>query len=157
MLFRSLKSILNHLTEKRIILIEGSKIKITLPFDFNNIPKTTSIEVKINDWINGFYQAKRYLLFSDYSYLAIYESFIKNVDLKILSSEGIGLISIGNDTASVLLEAKKSKICHSIYKYIAFSSLTKELKADTAYLSNYHNYNSYNGPQKLDSYVNLNC
>ena len=40
--------------------------------------KTISIEAKIKDWKSGILQAQRYLMFSDFSYLALPEEKIKN-------------------------------------------------------------------------------
>ena len=85
-----------------------------------------SIEAKLKDWKNGFLQAQRYLCFSDYSYLALPNNKIKNVDLDLLEEKGIGLLSVENDNLFEILKPKKSKNCDYNLKYIVTSEILSE-------------------------------
>lgn len=58
------------------------------------IKKMISIEAKLYDWKNGFYQALRYKAYSHKSYLAISEEFAHRVDKDLLKKHNIGLIIV---------------------------------------------------------------
>ena len=88
-----------------------------------------SIEVKLRDWKNGILQAKRYLRFSDYSYLAILEKYQRNIDMDELKNSGIGLIVVG-DTIKQVIKPKKSRQCDKYFKYISISSLIDKCDID---------------------------
>ncbi len=78
-----------------------------------------SIEVKMKDWRQGYYQAVRYSSFSTKSYLAISSEYINNVDIEVLRKDGIGLISVGSSTAKILVLAKKIKHNNKIAHYLS--------------------------------------
>lgn len=67
-----------------------------------------AIEAKLSDWKNGFYQALRYKYFAHESYLALSENKIKNVDIELLKSKNIGLISVGNNNIDIIMHSKKT-------------------------------------------------
>lgn len=53
-----------------------------------------SIEAKLKNWKEGYYQALRYKYFSNKSFLAISESYLDNVNIELLKANRIGLISV---------------------------------------------------------------
>ena len=53
-----------------------------------------SIEAKLKDWKQGFYQALRYKQYSNKSFLAISYEYLHRVDKKLLKNNNIGLISV---------------------------------------------------------------
>lgn len=73
------------------------------------VEEFVSIEAKLSDWKSGIYQAARYKSFSNSSYLAISEDYIENVDRNFLKKNGIGLITVSNEGASIIVKAKKNK------------------------------------------------
>ena len=119
------------LKEKNILDFEKDKIEILKELELKNIGTNISIEVKLKDWKNGILQAKRYLRFSDYSYLAILEQYQKNIDMRELKESGIGLIVVG-DIIKQVVRPKKSKYCDKYFKYISISSLIDKLNIDTS-------------------------
>lgn len=68
-----------------------------------------SIEAKLKDWKNGFYQALRYKCFSHKSYLALSETFIKNVDIELFKKHNIGLMSVRGNSIKIIHNPKKEK------------------------------------------------
>lgn len=117
------------LKEKNILEFEKDKIEVLKNLDLQDIGTNISIEVKLKDWKNGILQAKRYLRFSDYSYLAILEQYQKNIDLDELKNSGIGLIVVG-DKIKQVIKPKKSKQCDKYFKYISISSLLNKRNID---------------------------
>ena len=117
------------LKEKNILDIEENKIEILKNLDLQDIGINISIEVKLRDWKNGILQAKRYLRFSDYSYLAILEKYQRNIDMDELKNSGIGLIVVG-DTIKQVIKPKKSRQCDKYFKYISISSLIDKCDID---------------------------
>ena len=115
------------LKDKNILEFEKDKIEILKKLDLCDTGTNISIEVKLKDWKNGILQAKRYLKFSDYSYLAILEEYQKNIDIDELKENGIGLIVIGEEIKQVV-RPKKSKQCDKYFKYISISSLSNNFK-----------------------------
>lgn len=117
------------LREKNILEFEKDRIEILKDLDLQDIGTNISIEVKLKDWKNGILQAKRYLKFSDYSYLAILEQYQKNIDLDELKNNGIGLIVVG-DKIKQVVRPRKSKQCDKYFKYISISSLLNRTNID---------------------------
>ena len=117
------------LKEKNILEFEKDKIEVLKKLDLQDIGTNISIEVKLKDWKNGILQAKRYLRFSDYAYLAILEQYQKNIDLDELKNSGIGLIVVGDEIKQVI-KPKKSKQCDKYFKYISISSLLDKRNID---------------------------
>ena len=68
-----------------------------------------SIEAKLCDWKGGMYQAMRYKNFSHRTYLAISANYLHRVDVEMLKANGVGLISVNNNNAEIILKAKKEK------------------------------------------------
>lgn len=86
-----------------------------------------SIEVKMKDWKKGYYQAVRYSNFCTKSYLAISEGYIDNVDVGVLRKDGIGLISVGEYGARVLVPAKKLSHGNKLAHYLSTERFKKTL------------------------------
>lgn len=91
---------------------------------------TVAVEAKISDWKNGIVQAQRYLLFSDYSYLALPEKNVKLVDLDLLKTVGIGLLSVKEREVEEILPAQKSEECDYYLKYMHTSMVFDKYKKD---------------------------
>jgi hypothetical protein len=70
-----------------------------------------AIEAKIKDWKRGFLQTARYKSFADRVYLALPEETIKSVNLELLKSQNIGLISYDPESGrkKTLIECISSK------------------------------------------------
>lgn len=72
------------------------------------MPKTTivAVEAKLCKWKDAFRQALRYRKYADYSYVAILEKSIKNVDIDLLNKNHIGVIYIDkNDKVKTFIKA----------------------------------------------------
>lgn len=91
---------------------------------------TIAVEAKISDWKNGLLQAQRYLLFSDYSYLALPEENIQLVDIELLKKAGIGLLSIRDGELEEIMDAQKSCECEYSLKYMHTSILFDRYKKE---------------------------
>ena len=84
------------------------------------IKKIISIEAKLADRKNGFYQALRYKTYSHESYLAISEDFAHRVDLNLLKENNIGLIVVSLKKINIALKVKKEKPSNLVaYAYLA--------------------------------------
>lgn len=73
------------------------------------IDEFVSIEAKLSDWKSGTYQAVKYKTFSNSAYLAISLEYLDRVDKEFLKENGIGLISVSNVSAEIVVRAKKTK------------------------------------------------
>lgn len=118
-------SYLNQLKRDKIIYQRGNKIYIQRKVFGLNLGKTISIEAKIKDWRNGILQAERYLMFSDYSYLALPKEKIKNVDLDYIKQKGIGLMSVDISGINEVIQPVRSVECEYKQKYILTSYIIK--------------------------------
>ncbi|MFA6187437.1 MAG: hypothetical protein WC770_09560 [Phycisphaerae bacterium] len=81
------------------------------------VKRIISIEVKLRDWKNGFYQALRYKTYSHKSYLAISEEFAHRVDINLLKEYNIGLISVTPNNIRFIFDIKEqlpnNKVAHA--------------------------------------------
>lgn len=81
------------------------------------VKEIISIEAKLCDWKNGFYQALRYKAYSHKSYLAISNEFVHKVDINLLKKHNIGLIAVDRKEVRFIFEAKNeipnSRIAHA--------------------------------------------
>ena len=120
---------LNQLRLENIIAINNDNVSMKRKILGLNLGKTISIEAKIKDWKNGILQAERYLMFSDYSYLALPKSRIKNVDITYLSVSGIGLLAVDSDgSIEEVVSPEKSQECEYKQKYILTSTILSNNK-----------------------------
>ncbi|AFL67814.1 hypothetical protein [Sulfurospirillum barnesii] len=79
-----------------------------------------SIEAKLYDWKNGFYQALRYKPYSNKSYLAISQEFVHRVDKELLKENNIGLMSVSPNEVNVIINPKLEKPSNLIaHMYLA--------------------------------------
>lgn len=69
-----------------------------------------AIELKVEKWRQAVWQASVYQLCADFAYIAIREEYSHRVDKSYLAKLGIGLISVGDSSARLLLAAKSSPI-----------------------------------------------
>ena len=130
---KRLQSCLNELIEKGIIKLNNNKLRLVKKIFSLDLGKVISIEVKLKDWKNGLLQARRYLIFSDYSYLALPEEKIKNVDIDSVQRYGIGLLSVKNDgKIEEIVTPIKSNECDYKQKYIISSHILENLTEEAA-------------------------
>lgn len=86
-----------------------------------------SVEAKIKDWKNGFYQALRYKNYSQKSFLAISSNFVHRVDMDLLISNNIGLISVSTDNVRLIINPKKNRPIDEIAFYYSGENFTKKI------------------------------
>ena len=67
-----------------------------------------SVELKVHDWKTALWQAALNLQVAEYSYVALWHTFIRRAlrQEKLFNSYGIGLISVSANDASILIEGK---------------------------------------------------
>lgn len=116
------------LVEMSLVTIKNEIVRVINSIKNVRLGLTIAVEAKISDWKNGLIQAQRYLLFSDYSYLALPEKNIKYVDVELLKEAGIGLLSVKDGTLEEKLVAQKSCECEYYLKYMHTSVLFDKYK-----------------------------
>ena len=114
---------LNTLENKNIITIKGNSVFLKRKIMGLNLGATVSIEAKLKDWKSGILQAERYLMFSDYSYLALPKEKVKNVDMEYLVKTGIGLLAVSSNNIEEVVKPKRSLECDYKQKYLLTSAI----------------------------------
>lgn len=120
---RNIVKHLKLLEEKNIININCGIIELKKKIDIKKVGTNVSIEVKIKDWRSGFNQAQRYLDFSDYTYLAIHEKYLRNINEEEFITSGVGLLTVSQNSIKEIIPPIKSRICNPYFKYVSISSL----------------------------------
>jgi len=120
------KSIINYAVENRVLSIKNGYISCDKKVFDLNLGIAIAIEVKLSKWQNGLLQAQRYMSFANYSYLALPDSKIRNVDVEMLKDMGIGLLSISERGPEEILKPCESQIYEYKQKYILTSSTILE-------------------------------
>lgn len=115
-----------------LVAIKDDVVRVINSIKNARLGITISVEAKISDWKNGLVQAQRYLLFSDYSYLALPERNIKLVDTNVLKDVGIGLLAIGDEDLKEVIAAQKSNECEYYLKYMHTSVLFDKYKKENS-------------------------
>ena len=121
-----IQSYLNQLIKEKIITQNNNVVYKNRKILGLNLGKTISIEAKIKDWKSGILQAERYLMFSDFSYLALPEEKIRNVNLTELNESGIGLISVKDNGLEEVVKPRQSLECEYKQKYMITSSIIRQ-------------------------------
>jgi hypothetical protein len=121
-----IKKYVANLAEMSLVRVKEDIIKIIKNIFNAKLGTIISVEAKLKDWKNGCLQAQRYLFFSDYSYLALPEDKIRNVDFELLEKTGIGLLSIENNNLEEIISPEKSSCCDYNLKYIITSEILKK-------------------------------
>lgn len=121
-----IQSYLNQLVKEKIIIQNNNVVYKNRKILGLNLGKTISIEAKIKDWKSGILQAERYLMFSDFSYLALPEEKIRNVNLTELNESGIGLISVKGNGLEEVVKPRQSLECEYKQKYMITSSIIRQ-------------------------------
>ena len=67
-----------------------------------------AIEAKLDDWGRALCQARRYLHYADYAYVALPANRIARVDLLQLSVAGVGLLAVAEVATTIAVEAPRS-------------------------------------------------
>ena len=115
-----------------LVTIKNELVKVINNMKSARLGITIAIEAKLTDWKNGLLQAQRYLLFSDYSYLALPEDNIKLVDFDLLKQSGVGLLAIKDGQLNEIVPAQKSKECEYYLKYMHTSILFDKYKKENS-------------------------
>jgi hypothetical protein len=115
-----------------LVAIKDDVVRVINSIKNARLGITIAVEAKISDWKNGLVQAQRYLLFSDYSYLALPERNIKLVDTNLLKDVGIGLLAIGDGDLEEVIAAQKSTECEYYLKYMHTSILFDKYKKENS-------------------------
>lgn len=81
--------------------------KIDLVCLKKSVPFTITIELKIQDWRRALWQANLNMQVSDEAYIAIWHSFVHRATkhTELFAGYGIGLISVNEDCAEVVLDS----------------------------------------------------
>lgn len=88
--------------------------------------RTIAIELKLHKWQRAFEQVILYQLCADYVYIAMPANSIGRVDIDLLKTHGIGLLSIGNGgRCRQILGSEQSTVVCDNYKDIYVNILTK--------------------------------
>lgn len=136
------KKYIKESVKMKILKIEDSTVFFLKELNLN-IGHSVSIEVKVRDWKSGIAQARRYLNFSDYSYLALPKEFYKNIDIEELKLFGIGLLIIDNDNIEEYLKPKKSTKCDPLSKYVSVSSIIEKNISKSNDINSFHNLKQF--------------
>ena len=118
-----IKQYVNALAKLCLVKIKNESVQMIRNVFSTKLGTTFSIEVKIKNWKEAYLQAQRYLCFSDYSYIALPDKYIHNINFECFEKSGIGILSINNDKVEEVLTAKKSETCELILKYIITSKI----------------------------------
>ena len=119
----SIKKYLIDLEYKGIITLKNSIVNLNKDVFKRELNCQFAIEAKLHDWKSGIIQAERYLIFADYSYLAMPQQAIKSIDLSKLSEKGIGLLSITEKNLVEILPPQRSICCDDKLKYMVQSEI----------------------------------
>ena len=119
---------INQLVSEYIVKQVENVVYINRKIFGRNLGKTISIEAKIKNWKSGILQAERYLMFSDFSFLALPEEKVRNVDIELLKKSGIGLLSISESGLEEVIKPMQSLECEYKQKYIITSAIIKNSK-----------------------------
>jgi len=88
--------------------------------------RTVAVELKLHKWQRAFAQVILYQLCADYVYIAMPANSIGRVDIDLLKTHGIGLLSIGNGgRCRQILGSEQSTVVCDNYKDIYVNILTK--------------------------------
>jgi len=126
--FEKIKKYIKTLEKLSLVRINNESVQAIKNVFLTKLGTTFSVEVKIKNWREAYLQAKRYLCFSDYSYIALPDKYIDNVISDDFKESGIGILSISKDKVEEILPAKKSKMCELILKYIITSKIIESRK-----------------------------
>lgn len=102
------QKILPKLSKLKIIERNGDffRLCINLPNPAQNL---IAVEAKQTKWREAILQARRYTFFADQTYIAVWSSTIKSVDRAFLYRHRIGLISVEDNYAEIIIDAPKRK------------------------------------------------
>lgn len=86
-----------------------------------------AVEAKLKKWKTALFQAKRYMKYADFCYVALPEKTIKDVDLEMFKENNVGIIAVTqNNKAYSALKSKKNKQKELFYSIFINGSLFKE-------------------------------
>lgn len=117
------KQYVSTLEDMSLVKVKNQIVRAIKSIFSSKLGITISIEAKLKDWKGACLQSQRYMLFSDYAYVAMPEHYIKNADPKLFLQTGIGLLSVSSNSVHEIIPAKKSNICDFIQKYLATSKI----------------------------------
>lgn len=117
---------LNQLIGCGIVQEKNNQIVLNRKIFGLNLGKIISIEAKIKDWKSGILQAQRYIMFSDYSYLALPKDRINAVNTDELIEAGIGLLAVSASSMEEVVPPSQSTECEYKQKYIVTSAIIQK-------------------------------
>jgi hypothetical protein len=82
-----------------------------------------AVEFKVSDWRRVLWQASINQLFADFSYVAVWHTALKFLDLAQLRQKGIGVISISAVAARIVRRALRSPIQSSVHRAAVLEQL----------------------------------
>jgi hypothetical protein len=85
---------------------DSFRLSISLPIPTQNL---IAIEAKQTRWKEAVLQARRYTFFANQTYIAVWSDTIKSVDRNFLYKHRIGLISVEEDFAEIVVNAPNRK------------------------------------------------
>jgi hypothetical protein len=124
-----LKSVILRLYKKQGLLDELDKDVYVRVADLDeNDFLLIAVEAKLSKWNQALTQAAFYKKFADYSIVALYKKYVRNVDLKTFKQHKIGLISIDDDlNFNVIVEPGVNKEYYIESKlFVSGLTLSKE-------------------------------
>jgi len=127
--FYRVKQYVKILESLNLVKTKNESVQMIKDIFLTKLGTTFSVEVKIKNWREAYLQAQRYLHFSDYSYIALPNKYIHNVDSNEFKKSGIGILSISDSEVEEILPAKKSKMCELILKYMITSKIIESKSA----------------------------
>lgn len=71
-----------------------------------------AVELKVSDWRRAAWQASIYQLCANYAFIAIHADYLHRVDQAYLEKLGIGLISVSDSVAQLVMAAEESGLLH---------------------------------------------
>lgn len=123
---QKVKQYVSILVNMSLVKIKNEFVRIIKNVFSTNLGTTISIEAKLKDWKGACLQAERYLCFSDYSYVAMPQGYIKNVDDNLFIHAGIGLLAINGSKIEEIISAKRSETCDYTLKYMLTSKILEK-------------------------------
>lgn len=117
---------LNQLNSCGIAQEKNNQIVLNRKIFRLNLGKIISIEAKIKDWKSGILQAQRYLMFSDYSYLALPKDRINAANTDELIEAGIGLLAVSTSSMEEVIPPSHSTEWEYKQKYIITSTIIQK-------------------------------
>lgn len=87
-----------------------------------------AVEAKLSDWKAGLEQAIRYKQYANEVYVAVSSEYVDKVDIQLLKSVNIGLMSVSDGKLKIPVKAKKEKVEKLDIQFYIADRFLKQLK-----------------------------